>query len=402
MNKKGRFLNPADRYRIFPLDRRPGRNSLKFLISDLETEIEEIPVRDRIFSDELKSLTGNILSHEKGDQYPVFEAEESSSELEVEIPEIPEALEIAERERADLSGLFKTVDFHSVGAQRYFHLLTEMCVSPEIDPPRIEAICRYFQKLSGCQAFAILAFDAGKYLYRVIAERGLDDITRLNLCFRLEDPYLNFEIATEMLHLRSHLKNDLNFNKRFGTDFLYRMNGIIFCNLAPHGCPAFLTMFYRNPELIDESAVAKKIAPYIEYLIPIIERMRAQIWKDSIIDAMNIWSSIETEMRKLNSSNLRKLHVVYLSFYSEGEGNRGRIERINYHFLEDALFDNERMLVIGPGRVLVIGTAERPERFQEIASDMARNLGLLSNVQILKFPENGRNILNFIQTGPEI
>jgi len=371
-----------------PFLRRGSEASLRGICPEYR-ENRSIPLRERVFSPELRSLAEDVMLH-SGSLAPATVAEAST------VPDV-EPTPLPDDFIEELRGCFE-------GSQRihlddYHRALLGIYENPEQIESGMDSILKELQHAVFAQAVAVLSLHQKSRTHQVMFHRGLDRITVENLQFRSGDPFLNQEDNYEILRLNHHLQNNINFSKRFGSEALTRFHSIFFVNLNLHDSPSWLLFFYRKEELPDPDELYGKIENKLEHLPSIIESYKSIHWNEGVIEIGNFYLNISKNFIKILNDSGGNQSFIY--FHFDPISDRALWDfflQSIYAFIADLLHrKGEVMLEVGPGRLLVLSQFTDPTHLIESIREFSTKWGNTFEHTILTYPFYAKNILNYIK-----
>lgn len=316
---------------------------------------------------------------------------------EIQSPRLPEFNE----EIVSIENEFKV---HKPPFDSFFmNFLLRMTAKKKLNEDDFSDFFKIIHKFTNSSASAIIAYDNLYSSYRVLTQKGIDKFTMQNLYFGKEDVYLNREDRWELLKFNNHIKSDFNFKKRFSTDFITRYNGALFFNLHIYNYPGFLICFYKNIENVNSRLVYSKMEPYLEEILPLIERFRMETWPKRKYEDTNLTESIFQVIHQMSPYGTDQVEIINLKFFNPSdESNFQALQSTGYEWLLSTLNMEDRMLVTGPGRLILFSRKKNADVILENAESLSEKWGVQLQSSISTYPDNGTNILNYINTGSKV
>ncbi len=214
------------RARVLPRKREDGLNGLK-----------PPPIRDRVFTDELKELARSIQRHGSA-RLPQSRGPDPAWRFEDLGP--------------PLTGLAGSI--------------ARLYVDREGELPR--GLLAEWNGRFSAMASAILLFSREEGVFRLLMSDGLDAEQRQNLWIAARDPFFTRD-SVQSFVVDNILKENPFFAKRFTAPFLPRLNGIVSIPREDRSAPALLVFFFdREPPALP----VEELRSALDWIHPLLVR----------------------------------------------------------------------------------------------------------------------------------
>lgn len=328
------------------------------------------PVRDRIFSSELRSVAASVIGHgttRETVSAPVREPVDPREILRpAELPYEPSAVEA------------------------FQHLYAQESPPDEAFDPLFDLILR----ISGADGAAFLSLEGSGFTYAPVLARNIDDITLRNLRFAMEDPYLDLEVEEHRLRFDGHLADDLHFRKRFGTDFFQSHAGAVFLNLRFSTFLGLLVLFFADA--LPASPVAPNLREILSDLLPAVTR-RAEEPRSPRTDPHDLTEQQFVLLKNFTKAGRIPMHVIRIRFPEIlGHASGPLVIREICEVILRHLWMEERLIVPRMDEIIVLAIPGRPAGLEESIQAIAARFGMAAVSSTRRFPEDGQNLFNFV------
>jgi len=351
--------------KYFPgsIDRKPSRRVLDALLRE-ETIIPT--VRDQVFTPELKKIAGEIINHSK---------------IEIENSFIPHIDEI-----------------FAASSSPFPYQITKMLLDlMEKDSLQQEDFSDVFMNLlhkTGARSLALLLLDPFTLTYKTYLHYGLDPVTLKNLYFGIEDIFLDKNEIITQLDFRSNLKDTYHFRKRFSTYFYLNHKMCVVHSLRPYKMPGLFIYFYDH----DAEEQHPDFLNFFKILIPIFQRY----YEDTVPTSMLAYTkslndTIYHYLRKQLHIGSEWFHAIYLEMNEllDHSAWKTMLHQIA-GTLQNALSDDDRILILSPGKLLILLSSSNPFDFIAYAEEAANKWDIKLSCRKLTYPDDFKNLYNFI------
>ena len=329
--------------------------------------------RGKVFTEELRSVTDRVLSH-PGPGKPEQQEETGS------------------QGSADLRGIRwmrPPLAPHPDAIIRWLHSVYAGRVSLTTANASVND---FLLSAAGAHAFALLLPEADEFLYRVALQDGLDSTTSANLTFALNDPYLKKAMPGGVIRFRE-FDDDFFFKKRIGTLFFQTHELLLLLDLRPFGETGYLCFFYEREEQCDQAAVGGRFHAFLADLAPVLRRRRLGQESDT-----DLTRRLFRLMRKLTDGGKHPLSIVSMRVADVPEDVSGR------HALRDAgeqirsiLAPAERIVLLPPDRMVILMSVTDEQLVIDRLHQGAAQSGYRIAVSMRRYPESGKNLLNYVR-----
>jgi len=320
----------------------PVRGRLR--LQQTEPVPQILPIRDKIWSAELKEITRSVT--------------QTSSEKKYDIS----ALDL-------LEGALKPLPFHR--GEEWRQLLFGLYAG---DRGAFAAISERIRDSNGADALAWLVKDEGLSCYVVAHSTGLDDVTRQNLYFSNNDIYLQAEEDLEWLNFHSSLRGDADFTRRFSTRFLNRFSGMLNVAIGGMTGKARLLLFYRNEVDLDLVHIE------VDDLLPWLQNIYEQNSLNNSYDQEG--QAIYLELQEFRRS-YPEFTVIHVRVDPEKPADISPILSL--------LREDERLIRRTPCLYSIVVSPETAERLMAPLKSLPAQKPM-----ILHYPEAGENLLCYL------
>lgn len=329
------------------------------------------PVRDRIFSSELRSVAASVIGHgspsEVGSVAPPLVPVDAKDILRP--AELPYAAEYVEA--------FQNLYSQESPSDDAFHPLLDLIL-----------------QISGADGAVFLSLEGNGFTYAPVLARNIDDITIRNLRFAMEDPYLDTEVEEHMLRFDGHLVDDLHFRKRFGTDFFQNHAGAVFLNLRFSTFQGLLALFFADA--LPAEPVAPRLREVLSDLLPAVTR-KAEKPTAPYADLRDLTEQQFVLLKNFAKAGRMPMHVIRVDFPEIlGHASGPLVIREICEVILRHLWMEERLIIPRMDEIIVLAMPGRPAGLEEAIQAIAARFGMPAVCKTLRFPEDGHNLFNFI------
>jgi len=211
----------ADFWKQFPFDRRK-----------LKETAAKIPIRERIFNDELKSLATAIIAHGPSQSAGGVEPELSAASL----PEItPYRLND------------EVYAMKPLGAD-YWEEAMRLLAIPQLAESDFEACLNLIHDRTGSGAVCVLTPDELEGVYRVALQKGLDSLTERTFIIGFRDNFLLEDLPVQKLAYSESLNHSFHYRKRFSSEFLHQFPLATFFHFPTLDTSCYFACFYASEQ----------------------------------------------------------------------------------------------------------------------------------------------------------
>jgi hypothetical protein len=343
------------------------------------------PIRDKVFSPELRSLATDIIGHNKKNpdrengKNPIGTAELN--------PVLTARLENL------MNGSAIDLPDYTIRALSYiYHNFSFPADS--LDP-----VFRYILRITQADSLAWLMYDPNMQCHAITAELGLDAYTKKSFYAGLNDHYLDNDAVAQMIFFRGNLVREMNFKKRFSSSFYSKTDGAVFIDLNLFSSNGYLVLFFRDAASKNAGKILTDTEPLIRDILPAVIRRKNQLmnYKRRIQHtSYQIVYEFYRSLREISDSGKTRIHVIFI------DPDAATVHSSFPVFFKQGINDiigiirkNERVFRISSTRLAVILSDTDPELLYSAIRELEGVWGFKSVMQINQYPNDFANVVNY-------
>ncbi len=416
------IIKPGDMdWGNIPLTRQPAASFLKFL--DNSTAEKKLPpIRDRIFSSELKSVANQVMAKTAVSEPVVAlpskppSVEITDEEEIIQEPPAPEYSEIQEHadELAEILEFPAVEDIPEINIDKLWTVpslaISDIVSRSLLNLGRIDnpvpsdfiILNRFLARLRGAAAMGWVLYDPAVYASRTYLDIGFDSYTRSNLFIGPSEAIVEDMGIRQYFKMGTTVKQNLHFRKRLSSHFLNRFRGIEIVNLKQYNMRGYVVLFYKNEPVKYDNKNENMFHATIRDMISFVNSFkRFQDYKS--VASLGKGGSFVRLYRILKGAlkeSRGRLPIAYLtsqniSVHSAWKLMQQQVATSLLHVLDE----EERVMIVAPGVLLTILINTSKEDLEAAVSRLNGNLGTTFELHFFQFPDLGYNILNYIYPG---
>lgn len=383
----------------FPLGRGSDKHlSEDFIASSMQMEMRDFPpIRNRVFNQELKDVASSILTHDPENPQGDTAGENipNLSDEDVDLP--PELTKPLTREELGLDQYFKH-EFEVQYDRKTFDYLLDLSRKKDLDKVDFEPILKHMALLARTDTVAFLMYDNSAYACRVFLDFGLDPYTRKNLYMGFHEPYFVDEEKIQQVSFQGNLGKDINFRKRFSSNFYRRFEGFDIVKMKEYGINGLLLLFYRRFEQDGKDEYRKELKQLLLDSSPVIRRF-GDLQESKSIRVTESYS-METVIQMLrtmsnNRSDSLKIYYLLSRDLAEHVDWKNRIQTVA-RLIQHGLNPEERTVVLAPGRIMIITYHTDRYKLENRLYALSNQMGFEYKMIEVNYPEDGINFVNYV------
>ncbi|MCP5483672.1 MAG: hypothetical protein H7A21_19700 [Spirochaetales bacterium] len=275
----------------------------------------------------------------------------------------------------------------------------------DLQPADFDAIVQEIVNATEADGLAVLLLNERRMAYQCLLSHALDELTTRSLFVGIKDRYVQPGVTFQAFALHGDLRQDFHFTKRFSSDALADFASMFVLNLSEFQVAGYLILFARTEQ--EASVVQKKLETLralLRDLTPILLRARMHFWYDAEYEESQdtyILDELYLTLRRLSGGGTETVTVIHILV-------DGLLEETAWHVqlnrLADAVLPHlaleERVVIATPNRLLVMLRATDPEVILGFARSSADQWGLTLRTKTMRFPDDGRNLYNYLSLQP--
>ncbi len=374
-----------------PYDPAPG--ILEKIKAAIQGIAENPPVRDRIFTTELASVTSEVLSHIPDER---ITANSHSA--------VPSAVS----EKANRAATNITDNSLDAYFDRSLDVLSKVCMEDSfalyrnntLDSDLFIPILNQIKKTTSAHSIAILLADSLLLVFRPFLDLDLDFRTRKNLYFSLKDKYLDTDASVQVLRFSNNLKQDLHFMKKFSTDCFNDLAGAVVLSFAHYGLPGFIFLFYQENSKVEDASEVPHFLSDLTDLIPALHRLQLEhtlVGETSIHQLSNPAWNILQSIKEFSDSGKEKFCIFHVRLENilDHPGGRVLLDQLT-ELISRKLRSGEKIMILSPRHLVLLLRDSQVSGMEQSVRAETERFSLEINTVYFNFPDYGRNLFNYI------
>ncbi|MCE9499769.1 MAG: hypothetical protein K8R21_04620 [Leptospira sp.] len=234
--------------------------------------------------------------------------------------------------------------------------------------------------------------------YSAAYSNGIDYITKNNMLFESDDPYLGknkesiLDISFDIRHIQ-----DQFFLKKFSKEILSSYAGLLAIPLQSQGIDGYFMLFYEpgyDRSSNNLETVLKMVEAMIHPIIPVLSGIAANKFQINIPDndiLVKLYHSMK-EVSEAGTQSCTVLRIVLRNYFATPDREVIRNEIITG--VLPILSETERITEVSPSEIIVFYRNTEEAAIREIVLEKNKNSFDIS-FQAHKFPDEGKNYYTY-------
>jgi hypothetical protein len=325
------------------------------------------PIREKIFSAEMKGLAAEILAHTG------------------QPPEAKPAVSVFRLDPA----LFN-LDSKADGAAIAAALLSKSKLTEADFGPALGFIL----EKSSAGAVALLLPDELEGVYRVSLHNGLDTLTERNLIIGFRDTFVAENMPVQSMTYNSEIRNSFHYRKRFSTAFVEKFPCALYLHFPTLDTSSFCALFFGDEADVVRAKTDETLA-FLGAVYPAVFKFS--------FEKLNPETRHEDPTLKFMKLFKRHSHTgkddffvthIHLSDKSALSTHHPFLGKFQEFCLSHAVADHT--VILSPNHAVLLHSQENIDRGRYLISNLAQEWGITSDFVTVRYPSEESNLYNLM------